>query len=66
MNYPNPFAPGHADETRASVAIALARGPLSVRPVTVRVSQGNPSDVARLLDLSRPISAAEFAEIEGK
>jgi len=40
--------------------------PLSVRPVTVRVTQGNPSDVARLLDLSRPISAAEFTEIEGK
>jgi hypothetical protein len=38
--------------------------PLSVRPVTVRVSQGNPSDVARLLDENTPISPAEYAEFE--
>lgn len=39
---------------------------LSVSPVTVRVTQGNPSDVARLLDVNTPITAAEFAEIEGR
>lgn len=37
---------------------------LSVPPVTVEVSQGNPSLVARLLD-PRPISPSEWVEIEG-
>lgn len=37
---------------------------LFVEPVTVEVSQGDPALVVRLLD-PRPITAAEWAVIEG-
>ncbi len=62
-----PFTPGFSADVRRSVADALSRmgeEPLRVERVTVKVSNGNPAHVARMLD-PRPISAAEWAVIEG-